>query len=307
MKTYSFSYFFLVFIACLFCFSPIYGQQLSDKEKAAMDEKIKGFDFYFNGGMYLGNKFTASYYNGISNTDEVSIQRVLGNTYYKQSIDDLIEDKQDIILDDEGIQLSEIDKNMRYNVSFLFGIGVLYHLNRNFALSISFSQARLTTIGGVTFTYNSGVPGNERSQILEYNLVGKEIRNFFEFGMTYTIRSYKHILPFFELAAQVNNVKVQSADLVIENSNYTMMDIYAGQTYVPNSGLTEIEPYLGGSGGGVMGGFGVRIPFSKSIALEPVFQLQYTFINLAVNDLKKMMPNYNLMVRIIVGDKIFAK
>ena len=85
------------------------------------------------------------------------------------------------------------------------------------------------------------------------------------------------------------------------------MDIYAGKPYVPNSGLTEIEPYLGGVGGGLVGGFGVRIPFTKSIALEPVVQVQYIYVNLEVNDRKRMMPNYNFMVRLIVGDQIFAK
>jgi hypothetical protein len=35
--------------------------------------------------------------------------------------------------------------------------------------------------------------------------------------------------------------------------------------------------------------------------------VQYIYVNLEVNDRKRMMPNYNFMVRLIVGDQIFAK
>lgn len=296
----------ILLIACLISSSLPLFAQLTDAQKAALDEKNKGFDFYFNCGMYMGNKFTANYYNGISNP-EVSISRIVNNSHYKEEIKNLIEERQDVIMDESGIAFKEVETNMRYNLSFIFGFGLIYHFNRNLSLTLAFSQARLTTIGGVTFSYNSGVPGNERPQILKYNLIGKELRNFFEIGTRYTFYANEKVLPFFELAAQLNSLKVKSADLVIEDTYFPMMDIYAGQPYVPNSGLTEIEPYLGGVGGGVLGGFGIRIPFTKTIALEPIIQVQYTFMNLKVYDQKKMMPNYNFMIRLIVGDEIFAK
>ncbi|MDD4209295.1 MAG: hypothetical protein PHI52_03050 [Bacteroidales bacterium] len=297
----------LLLIACLFSNTLSLFAQLTDSQKAALDEKNKGFDFYFNCGMYIGNKFTANYYNGISNPSEISILRVVNNSHYREEIKNLIEERQNVIMDESGIALDNVETNMRYNMSFIFGFGLIYHFNRNLSLTLSFSQARLTTIGGVTFTYNSGVPGNERPEILKYNVIGKELRNFFEIGTRYTMYANEKVLPFFELAAQLNSLKVQSADLVIEDAYFPMMDMYAGQTYVPNSGLNEINPYLGGVGGGILGGFGIRIPFTKTVALEPIIQLQYTFMNLEVYDEKKMMPNYNFMVRLIVGDEIFAK
>lgn len=296
----------ILIVSCFFLSVLSSFAQLTDTEQRALDEKSKGFDFYFNCGMYLGNKFTANYYNGMSNPD-VSILGVVGNKYYKEQIENLIAERQHIFFDKKGIWVSEVATNMRYNMSFIFGFGLLYHLNSNFSLTLSFSQARLTTTAGVTFDYNSGVPGNERPQILKYDVVGKELRNFFEIGMNYTIRTNEKILPFFELAAQLNSVKVQSADLVIEDTHFAMMNMYGGQNYVPNSGLTEIKPYLGGVGGGIMGGFGIRIPFTKSVALEPVVQVQYTYVNLEVYGMKRMLLNYNFMVRLIVGDKIFAR
>lgn len=302
----------ILIVSCFFLSVFSSFAQLTDAEQKALDEKNKGFDFYFNCGMYIGNKFTANYYNGLSNPDVNISDLVKKESYYKEQIENLIEERQHIFFDTNGISLSEVATNMRYNMSFIFGFGLLYHLNSNFSLTLSFSQARLTTTAGVTFDYNSGVPGNERPQILKYDVVGKELRNFFEIGMNYTIRTNEKILPFFELAAQLNSVKVQSADLVIEDTHFTMINMYGGQNYVPNSGLTEIDPYLGGVGGGIMGGFGIRIPFTKSVALEPVIQLQYTYINLGIYDIEmkpksKMLLNYNFMVRLIVGDKIFAR
>ena len=100
---------------------------------------------------------------------------------------------------------------------------------------------------------------------------------------------------------------MQSADLVIEDTYFTMIDYYGGQIYDPTINQTQIDPYLGGVGGGVLAGVGLRMLFTQSIALEPVVQLQYTYINLEVNSFKKMLPSYNFMIRLIVGDKIFAK
>ena len=303
MKLTKYLYFLFFGITCLL-HSSLHAQKDTSRKVSDYD---KGFDFYIGAGTYLGNKFTANYYNGISNQREVDIGRAIGNKYVKKQIDNLIRDRQRIILDAEGVRLREIDENMRYNMAFIFNFAALYHFNKSVAMYLSFSQARLTATGGITFDYNSGVPGNERPQILKYHLIGKELRNFFEIGVYYTFYTEGKVLPFVEFAAQLNSVRVKDADLFVEDHRFTLMDIYAGKPYVPNSGLTEIEPYLGGVGGGLVGGFGVRIPFTKSIALEPVVQVQYIYVNLEVNDRKRMMPNYNFMVRLIVGDQIFAK
>lgn len=300
-----YKYIIIHLFAVLFIMPLALFAQLSDAEKNALDEQAKGFDFYFNGGTYIGNKFHANFYNGSS--EDISYNRVLGNSQLKKQIDDLISERQNIILDANGVRLAELPENMRYNVSFIFGFGCLYHLNRNISLSLSFSQARLSAVSGFTLTYNSGVPGNERPQILEYNIVGKEVRTFFEFGITYMFHAHKYALPFLEFAAQLNSVKVKSADMVIEDNTFSMIDYYGGQNYDPTIDQTRIDPYLGGVGGGVLAGAGLRIPFTKTIAIEPVVQLQYSFINLEVNDLKKILPHYNIMIRLIVGDKIFAK
>ena len=301
-----YKYIIIHLFAVLLCLPSALFAQLSDAEKNALNEQAKGFDFYFNGGTYFGNKFHAGFYNGSSSPD-VDVKRVLNNYQLKKQIDDLIAERQNIILDANGVSLAELPENMRYNISFIFGFGILYHLNRNLSLSLSFSQARLTAVSGFTLTYNSGVPGNEKPQILEYNLIGKEVRTFFELGVTYMFYANKHALPFLELAAQLNSVKVKSADMIIEDNAFSMIDYYGGQTYDPTIDQTRIDPYLGGVGGGVLAGAGLRIPFTKAIAIEPVFQLHYSFINLEVNDLKKMLPHYNIMIRLIVGDKIFAK
>ena len=278
--------------------------QLSDAQKKELDEKAKGFDFYFNCGTYLPNKFTANFYNGTSSS--VDANRVFSNSQLKRHIDELIASRQNIIMDASGVSLGELPTNMRYNLSFIFGFGCLYHLNRNLSLSLSFSQARINTVSGFTLTYNSGVSGNERPQILEYTIVGKELRNFFELGVTYQFYAHEYVFPFVEFATQLNNVKVKNADLVIEDNSFTMIDYYGGQMDDPSIDQTRIDPYLGGVGGGVLVGAGARIPFMKHIALEPLVQCQYTFVNLAIDGQKRFLPSFNFMIRLIVGDRIFT-
>ena len=49
----------------------------------------------------------------------MDIGRAIGNKYVKEQIDNLIRDRQRIILDAEGVRLREIDENMRYNMAFI--------------------------------------------------------------------------------------------------------------------------------------------------------------------------------------------
>ena len=66
----------IIAIACCLLAPDIHGQS------------YKGFDFFFNGGMYKGNSKNATYYNGGNN--DIRIGRILGNSILKQEIDRLV-------------------------------------------------------------------------------------------------------------------------------------------------------------------------------------------------------------------------
>jgi hypothetical protein len=62
---------------------------------------------------------------------------------------------------------------------------------------------------------------------------------------------------------------------------------------------------MGGIGYGFMGGLGVRLALNKWAAIEPVVQVGVEKLNLS--SYGKMRPNYNFIIRLVAGDKLFGK
>ena len=154
------------------------------------------------------------------------------------------------------------------------------------------------------FTYNKGVSGNQTADYLMYDLVGKEKRSFLEVGFRYTQISYTPFHWFMEFTAQLNSVKIESADLMVEGNSYTMIDYYGGVNYDPTIYQTEIDPMLGGAGFGACLLGGIQIDINDWSALEPFAQVQYS--RLKLNDPYRFKPSYLLGVRIRVSDMMFS-
>jgi len=283
----------------------------SQKTKQEKDTN-KGFELFFNAGMYWGSKYNANFYRG----DPDPIDRdyadpdmgyVLGNSYLKQEVWRLIYDKHhndiiDTFFNFEGMS------NMKYNLAFSFGIGLRYRFSESFTLSFLFSQVGLTASGLATFgTQGRGANLDKGVQYFDYPIMGKERRIFFEINASYLFETvHPSIFPFVELGVHVNNVKVLKCELIVEDVPFSMINMYgAGTYYDPSIAQPVINPYLGGVGFGFVGGFGVRFAFNKWAALEPVIQVSTEKLHLS--SYGKMRPNYNLMIRLVVGDKVFRK
>ena len=251
--------------------------------------------------MYQGNRYQASYYNG--NNQDINIGRVLNNTILKEQIDRSVSESG-VIMDNKGIILEELPEQMHYNWSFALHLGVAYRLNEEFSLIANIGQVKLTTHSLAVFTYNKGVTGNQTADYLMYDLLGKERRNFLDVGIRYTQISENRFHWFWELTAQLNSVKIESADLIVEGNHYTMIDYYGGANYDPTIDQTFIDPMLGGVGYGGCTTLGLSMQINDWAALEPFAQLQYTRIPLS--EPYRFKPSYLFGVRINVSDMLFA-
>ena len=265
-------------------------------------QSYKGFDFYFNGGMYKGNSEHATYYNGGNN--DIRIGRVLGNRLLKNEIDRLIAEKSGIILSEKGVHLEEIPARMHYDWSFIFGLGFAYRITPALSLTGSIGQVKLRTQGTAVFGYDKGVSGNQTADYLHYPIIGREKRSFLEIGIRYTGEGENLLSWFFESSLQLNSVKVENADLVIEGNSFTMIDYYGGADYDPTITQTVIDPMLGGIGFGLTAGGGIHVKINSWAALEPFGQLQYCKFHLGDN--ARFRPNLYFGIRIIVRDYLFS-
>ncbi len=299
---------YLIFGFLVFPSVTVFSQELLEGK-----DTVKGFDFFFNAGMYLGSKLNANYYRGLpdpieSNYADPNIWYVLDNKYWHQDILNLIDDNHnDVILDPSSFRLESLSE-MKYNLAFSFGIGARYRFSESFALSILFSQVRLTAEGIATFGIKgTGVNLDQGIKYLDYKLLGKERRNFFEVDVSYFfITTIPYVFPFVELGVHLNSTKVLSSDLIVEGVPFSMINWYGEGTIVdPSISYTEINPQLGGIGWGIIGSFGVRLAFNQWAAIEPVVQVSAEKVNLS--SYGTIRPNFNFMIRLVVGDKLFAK
>lgn len=283
--------FIFIFLNCLICLN------------AQNKETYKGFDFYFSGGMYKGNTYHATYYNG--NNEEINIGRILSNKILKDRIDNLVSESG-VILDNKGIYLSELPEKMHYEWRFAVGLGLNYYLSPNFSLSASAGQVKLKAKGTAVFSYNKGVVGNRNGgDYLMYPLIGEEKRSYLEFGFKYTFVEESRFQYFINFLAELNSVEVENADLYIENNAFTMIDYYGGAKYDPTINQTRIDPMLGGVGFGATLGLGIKISINEWFAIEPAFQIQYS--RLSLGEYKLFKPSCLIETKIVVRDKIFTK
>ena len=289
----------LFFIAC----SYLCGQTKSNMKK----DTTKGFDFFVSPGMYVGHKKNANYYRGVpspieSDYVDPDINYVLKNPHWRNHIMDLIKQNHRGVVGND-FWLDDLS-GMRYTTNMSFGIGARYRFSKHLSIGVSFTQAWMIAHGvaylGVKIMETNS---NDRIKCL---LVGKEKRNFFELNINYLFLSEGILSPILEAGMHVNSTKVNGADLVVEDVPFSMINRYGpGVVYDPSLSYIETTRRMGGTGYGFSAALGLRISITKWAALEPLAQFRLEKVNLAgYNDIT---PNYNFMIRLVVGDKVFAK
>ena len=290
-------FFLLFFIACS------YSQ--GQGNVAIKRDTTRGFDFFFNPGMYIGHKKNANYYRGVptmeSDYADPDIRRLFRDHYYRIDILKLIvEHHRGVVADTFWL---EETSGMRYAANLSFGIGARYRFTKNLSIGVVFSQA-LMTANGIA---NIGVKIIEinSADVLPYPLVGKERRSFFELNANYIFSTNGVVSPLLEADMHINSTKVISSDLIVEEQRFPLINEYGGQSYDPSISQTKIDRKRGGVGYGFSAAIGLRISFNKWAAIEPIVQFRLEKINLAgYNDIT---PNYNFMIRLVLGDNVFAK
>ncbi|MBO4653934.1 MAG: hypothetical protein J5644_00105 [Bacteroidales bacterium] len=264
-----------------------------------------GVDVIIAGGMYFGSAKTAAYYSGIP-TNENNLDYIFGNKYWKDDIVKIISDNNNFVSpSDATIYVQDYPEKMHYKVAMSVSIGASYRFDKHWRISLYYTFARLSAVGIFNVHYDNRVPGNDRPEFLPYNLIGKENRSFFDLTGSYTFQFNKYIKPYFEIGAQFNFVRVKSFDAIIEGREFTLLDRYGGNTYVPGADMQIIEPHYGGPGFAFSGNVGVQVAFSKSVSLAPCFYISFGKIDL--EGYKEFHFNYGAYIRLIMSDAMFKR
>ncbi len=261
-------------------------------------EGPRGFEFSGNFGGYFANKYNAQYYNGNS-VNENNIDFVLKNQYWFDEIKNILRTS----INRDSIMLSELPTNMKYSPSMYVGFGVRYNYTPSWALNIQFNFTKLIAKDFFTFQVFPAFDNENRSYV-KYGIIGSETRNNIEIGVLHTFMPEKIIRPFAEVGVLFTNTKVKESKILIESSEYSLINIYSG-SYIPNTQLQENNILQGGlSFGGYFSG-GVKFVFNDFASFEVMASLYYKQINL--QPYKDFKIHGAGMVRLILSPAFFIK
>lgn len=265
-----------------------------------------GVEFMLGAGIYFPGKTSAGYYSGIPTNENNLNYLLLNNYWWTNTVLPLILENNRFLSPQDPIYVRPdgYPADMRYNSALSISLGVAYRFNRNLTLHLNYNYARLVAKDQFLLSFDSGVPSNLRPDYLQYLLVGKERRSFFDLTLSYTF----HINPWFklfvEMGGQFNYVRVEHFDAIIEGQEFNLLDIYGGSTY-NGVDIQEFEPHFGGPGGGAVGALGAKFLFNRHLAIVPTFYVSYSMINL--EGYKSPDFNFGAYVRFVISDEMFKK
>jgi len=239
----------------------------------------------FNAGMFFANRYNAGFYNGNSNNVN-NIEYILNNQYHYNDIKH--------VLNNYDFHLGEVPEKMKYDPAYTIGFVIKYNHKNDLGFFIQFNYVKLHAsdiftlhTDSLTFTSESAYRFGE--------IYGNEERSNIDFGICKTYYAGEKTLIFVEGGFNFNSTNVIDSKIRIEDLEYSIINIYLNQAYVPNTSLTEYNVKQGGIGYGFFAGAGLQLIFNESISLDPGASLYFTKINL--EGYTAFKPSYMLYVR----------
>ena len=266
----------------------------------------KGFDFYIGGGMFFANKYNANYYNGRAD-NECNLHYVFDNRYWRDDILEEVVKNYSYISTSDSIYYREEDlpRQMNYKIKMGISLGVRYKISDGWAVSLSYSLTRLVASDQFLLSYHS-VSGNQYDQPIMI-LYGKEDRSLFDLSGSYVTHFSRIVRPFFELGVQFNYAEAKTfyTQLQKGSQQYTLLDPYGGESYVPGAQMTTYKVHYGGPGFGASAALGVKFVFNKTVSIDPTFYVSAS--RLGMKGYKDIALSYAALIRIVMTDFFISR
>ncbi|MFZ4398551.1 MAG: hypothetical protein ACOYO1_00845 [Bacteroidales bacterium] len=258
------------------------------KEFGAPDRR--GLVFGINMGMLKANGHSALYYNG-SDENENNIKYILSNPYYYNEIKHQ--------LNERNFSLSSVPTTMSYDASIMVGFYARYNFDNTTGIFIQFNFSKLNTTGQFALSTDSATFTSEPA-LRYFSVYGMEQRSYIDIGFQKQWFLGKLSNFFVEGGINFTNVLVKKSGIIINDLDYSLVNIYGNQQYTPNTSMSPYEVRQGGIGLGFFGGAGISLNFNEKVSIEPGFNLYYQSINLSPYD--QFRINYDVYIRLILRD-----
>lgn len=272
---------------------------LALKSQAQEDNKYCGWTFGLNFGLYYPSGYTANYYNG-SDINENKVSWVMKNYYWYQEIYNALDASDTVFVADGGLPM-----NMHYKIALNPGIFGEYRFNKLYSLTFEFNYMKLKANDAISIEVDPK-QYTTNPDLRLYPIKGLEERVYFNLAMKRFFETRKENVMYFMLGGiNINNTKVLKNAIYIQGKEYSIINVYGKQNYVPNTSLQTFSVYEGGIGFGITGGVGASVTFKNGIILEPGITANWTRINL--EGYKRFTPGIGIYMRFILNSLLFAE
>jgi len=246
----------------------------------------RGWSFGLNVGVYYPSKNTANYYNGNS-SNENNAAYVMSNYTWYNAIFNSLEANDSMSV--TGPQ------NMHYNLAMQPGLYAQYSFNPKMALVIEFNYMKLKANDAITFDVDPPQDYLGNHDLRLFPMRGVEERVYANLGIKRSFPKTDKLSWFFTGGLNVNSTKVKKSSFYIDDMEYSMINVYGNNQFIPNSNMQTFNVYQGGIGFGMFGGAGASLKFANSVVIEPGITAHWLMVIL--EHYRDMNPGIGAYVR----------
>lgn len=269
----------------------LFAQSEGNEAKVDFSNSGRGWSFGLNVGVYYPSKNTANYYNGNpSNVNNVNY--VMSNYYWYNAIFNSLRAH-------DSISVAGLPQDMHYKLAMQPGIYAQYSFNPQMALVIEFNYMKLKANDVIIFEVDPKPYATEKDLRL-FPMRGVEERVYGNIGLKRTYPKTDKLSWFVTGGLNINSTKVKKSAFYVEDllnveQEYSMINIYGNNSYVPNGNTQTYTVYQGGIGVGVFAGAGLTLKFANSMVIEPGITGNWLMVKL--EDYRNMNPGIGAYVR----------
>jgi hypothetical protein len=251
--------------------------------------KVKRWEFGVNIGGYFANKYTANFYNG-SESNENKLSYVMGNKYWYQEICQSLN-----VPDTSKVYVTGIPTNMHYHPAITGGLFLRCNITKKHGIFLEANYVKLKTEDAITLQIPPSYWTFE--QFYVEPIYGQEERVMIDLAYQYTWTLKSNINFFVQAGPTMIYNRVLKNAVVIEGTEYSLINIYGNQFYVPNTNMQEVQNLQGGFGFGLYTGAGAGFPLTDYFSVEAGGFMHYASTHL--EGYQELRPSFGIYLRIL--------
>lgn len=258
-----------------------------------IDSTNKGWKIALNTGLFLANNHSASFYNG-NQINENRINFILNNQYHYNEIISILEAS-------DTFMLHGLPTHMKYNPALLVGFCFRNNYSEDMAWFIQFNQMKLKAVDRYTLEVDPKPNIATDPDLRSFAIWGEEQRFLFDFGISREFEGPSPMYrPFIEIGASLTNTKVKVNKIYVGEREFSLINIYGNQQYIPNSNLQAFDVEQGGIGFGGFVNAGMKFYVNTYFSLDPT--IHFYFNTTKLEPYQQLRPHFFFNLRLSVNN-----